>query len=85
LKEGNKLKAEEQINWMKEKVNSRDPSERRTNYRSYLVTYSHYLTEIGRLQQAKEIFDDQSVFAEKERIAAVREIEIVQSYKAERH
>jgi hypothetical protein len=84
LKEGNKSKAEQEINWMREKVNSHDPRERRTNYRPYLVTHAHYLTEIGQFAQAKEIYGDSSMFTEDEKRAAVRDIEIVQSYNTAR-
>ena len=82
LIEGNKARAEEVINWMREKVNSYDPRERRTNYMPYLVTYSHYLTEIGQFDRAKGIFGDSSIFTEDERRAAIRQIEIVQGFKA---
>jgi tetratricopeptide (TPR) repeat protein len=81
IKEGNTPKAKEVIDWMKEKVNSRDPRERRTNLRPYLETYSHYLTEIGRFDEAKEIYNDFSVFTENERNAAIRNIEIAQAFK----
>ena len=81
LKEGNKAKAWEEISWMRDKVNSRDPRERRTNYRLYLETYAHYLTEIGQFDRAKEIFNDSSIFTEIEKNAAVRNIQIVQTYK----
>ena len=84
LKEGNKSKAEQVIAWMREKVNSRDPRERRTNYRPYLVTYAHYLTEVEQFAHAKQIYEDSSIFTEDERKAAVREIEIVQSFKTAR-
>jgi len=60
LKDGNNVKAAEAINWMREKVNSRDPDERRSNYRSYLVTYSRYLQSIGQYAEAKEVYDDQN-------------------------
>ena len=81
LKEGNKAKAEEVITWMREKVNSWDPSERKTNYRPYLETYAGYLTEIGRFNDAKQVFDDASIFTGDERNAAIRRIEIVQGFK----
>lgn len=86
LKDGNKAKALEAINTMQEIVNARDPDERRTNYRLFLITYSHYYVEVGMWKEAKDLFDDQGVFTEEERSAAVREIEIAQSFKAkERH
>jgi hypothetical protein len=67
---------------MRDRVNSRDPRERRTNYRPYLETYAHYLTEIGQFDKAKEIFSDSSIFTKIEKDAAVRKIQIVQAYKA---
>ena len=82
LKDGNKAKALEVINVMREMVNSRDPKERRSNYRAYLETHAHYLTEVGRYAEAKDVYDDQSTFTDKERQAAVRSIEIVQGFKA---
>ena len=82
LKDGNKVKALETINVMREMVNARDPSERKSNYRLYLETHAHYLTEIGEYAGAKEIYEDQSVFTREEREAAVRDIEIVQAFKA---
>lgn len=81
LKDGNKNKALEVLGKMQEMVNSRDPNERRTNYRSYLKTYSHYLVEIERYQEAKDIYDDAAIFTTDERNAAVKEIEIVQGFK----
>lgn len=82
LKDGNKVKAHEAISKMHEMVNARDPDERRTHYRVYLKTYSHYLVEVGRFREAKEIYDDQSVFTTAERDAAIREIEIIQGFNA---
>jgi tetratricopeptide (TPR) repeat protein len=81
LKDGNKAKAGDVIKWMHEKVNSRGSGERRTNYRPYLETRAHYLTEIGNYEEAKEIFSDRAVFSDEEANAAVREIEIVQAYR----
>ena len=81
LKEGNRLKAYEILRSLEEQVNSRDPSERRSNYRSYLETYAHYLMEVGRYKEAKDLYGDTSVFTEEERKKAVREIEITQGYK----
>jgi Flp pilus assembly protein TadD len=81
LKEGNKQKALEQIDYMKGIVNARDPSERRSNYRSYLNTYAHYLTEVGKYTEAKQIYDDISIFTLAERNASIREIEIVEGFK----
>ena len=81
LKEGNKTKAEQEINWMRDKVNSRDPRERRTNYRQYLVACAHYMTEIGKFADAKKVYEDSSIFTGDERRAGIREIEIVQAYR----
>jgi hypothetical protein len=65
---------------MRNIVNARNPSERRSNYRSYLETQADYLVEVGKFKEAKDIFEDQSVFTGDERNAAVREIEITQGY-----
>lgn len=81
LKDGNKTKAFEVLGKMQEMVNSRDPNERRTNYRSYLKTYSNYLVEIERFQEAKDVYDDDAVFTADERNAAVKGIEIIQGFK----
>ena len=81
LKDGNKTKALEVINVMRDIVNARDPEERRTNYRLYLKTCAHYLTEMELWPDAKHIYDDAGVFTSDERTAAIREIEIVQSFK----
>lgn len=82
LKNGNKVKALETINIMRDIVNSRDPNERRASYRPYLETYAHYLTEIGNYKKAKEIYDDTLAFTNEDRIQAVREIEVVQGYRS---
>jgi hypothetical protein len=81
LKDGNKAKARDVLADLEKQINSRSPSERRTNYRAYLETYAHYLTETGRYAEAKAQYDDASVFTPHEKSLAVREIEIVQSYK----
>jgi hypothetical protein len=81
LKDGNLSKAKDVISWMRERVNSQDPAERRTNYRQYLETYSHYLTESGQYNDAKEIYNDSTVFTEKERNEGIRQVEIVQAFK----
>lgn len=78
LAEGNFPKVAETLRWMKEKVNAPEPGERRTNYRAYLETNAHYLTEIGQFSEAKEIYNDHSIFTADEREAAIREIELVQ-------
>jgi len=82
LKEGNSAKAGEVIRWMREKVDSHDSGERRTNYRPYLETYARYLTEIGQYDEAKEIFKDRAVFSDAEAGDAVRDIEIVQGFRS---
>jgi hypothetical protein len=82
LKDGNKTHAGEVINRMREIVNARDPRERKSNYRGFLVTESHYLQEIGQFEEAKQIYQDESVFTESERVTAMREIEITQSYRS---
>lgn len=81
LKDSNKVKALQQIEIMREIVNARDPSERRSNYRLYLEVYSNYLLEIGRYADAKNIYNDLSVFDDEERLTAVRDIELVQGFK----
>ena len=81
LKDCNKVKAREVIQMMNEMVNARDPNERRTNYRMYLQTYAHYLVSVDQYDEAKAIYDDAGVFTEKERKAAVKEVEMVQAYK----
>jgi hypothetical protein len=80
LKDGNRVKAGKIVALMKNIVNARNPSERRSNYRSYLETQADYLVEVGKFKEAKDIFEDQSVFTGDERNAAVREIEITQGY-----
>ncbi|RTL73843.1 MAG: hypothetical protein EKK36_12750 [Bradyrhizobiaceae bacterium] len=82
LKDGNKTKALEVIEKLGQMVNSRDPNERRSNYRLYLKTYSKYLVEVERYADAKEVFDDASIFTNDERLAAIKDIEITQSFKA---
>lgn len=84
LKDGNKIRAASVIDGLREMVNARDVEDSRTNYRAYLVTYSHYLIEIGEWDQAKQVYDDSNVFTEKERKAAVKEIDVTQSYTIRR-
>lgn len=81
LKDGNTAKAHEVVEGMREIVDARDPNERRTNYRDYLNTRAHYLTEVGLYKDAKEIFDDQNTFSEVEKAEAVRGIEIAQAFR----
>ncbi|MGR9374926.1 tetratricopeptide repeat protein [Rhizobium leguminosarum] len=82
LKDGNKIRASSVLDGMRDMVNARDVDDSRTNYRSYLVTYAHYLVEIGEWEQAKAIYDDSAIFTDGERKAAVKEIEVTQSYSA---
>jgi hypothetical protein len=81
LKERNPSKALESIHIMRDIVQAHDPKERMTNYRMYLQTYAHYLTDTGEYNNAKKVFSDISVFTDAERVAAIREIEIVQAYR----
>ena len=64
---GNKVKAAKTIGVMRKIVNSRKPDERRKNYRQYLETYSHYLTEVRQFDDAKKLFSDSRVFTDDER------------------
>jgi tetratricopeptide (TPR) repeat protein len=80
LKDGNKTRALSVLDNMKDMVGPRDLEDSRTNYRSYLVTYAHYLLEIGEWEQAKQVYEDTAVFTDAERKSAVKEIEIIQSY-----
>ncbi|WP_298369049.1 TIR domain-containing protein [Azospirillum sp.] len=82
LKDGNKPKALEIIREMEAQVNSRNQNENRTNYRSYLVTNSNYMVEVGRYQDAKNVFGDRSVFTEEEQKYYIKEIEFVQGAKS---
>jgi hypothetical protein len=61
LKEGNRTKAQEVLRSLEERVNSRDPSERRSNYRAFLETNAHYLTEVGRYDEAKALYSNPSI------------------------
>ena len=81
LKEGDKARANDVIKWMRDKVNSRESGDRRTNYRPYLETNARYLMEIGQYDEAKRIFTDRAVFSEEEAQKAVRDIEVVQGYR----
>ena len=79
---GNKVKAHEVIGIMRGMVNSRSPSDRRKNYRQYLQTYAHYLTEVNRFEEAKEVFKDNRFFTPEETDKEIRSIENVQAYQA---
>jgi hypothetical protein len=84
IKQGNKSKALEEINAMRERVNARDPNERRTNYRPYLETYARYLTSVENYEDAKKVYEDRDFFTAQEAQRGIREIETVQSYKQHR-
>lgn len=84
LKDGNKSRALSVLDGMREMVGVRDVEDSRTNYRAYLVTYAHYLVEIGEWEQAKSIYDDDAIFTDHERRTAVKEIEVTQSYSAKK-
>jgi hypothetical protein len=77
-------KAGESIKVMQEMVNARNPDERRSNYRSFLQTYSSYLVEVSRFKEAKEVYDDQNAFTPEERSKAIRSIEIAEGFENER-
>ena len=84
LKDGNKSRALSVLDGMREMVGARDVEDSRTNYRAYLVTYAHYLVEIGEWDQAKKIYDEEAIFTEHERKTAVKEIEVTQSYSTKK-
>jgi hypothetical protein len=84
LKEGNAAKAFEEITLMGEIVNSRDPNERRSNFRLYRETLAHYYVEVGRFDDAKAVYRDLSLFDEEEQARGIREIDIVQAYLRKR-
>ncbi len=77
---GNKVKAAETLDVMKEMVNSNRPDERRKNYRQYLEIYAQYLIELRKYEEAKKMFSDGSMFTDAERQAQIRKIEIVQGH-----
>ena len=80
LKLGNKVKASEVLGIMREMVNSMKPNDRRRNYRQYLETYAHYLTELKQFQEAKKVFHDQRVFTLEESEREIRDIDILQAH-----
>ena len=82
LKDNQVGKAADAISRMREIVDSRDPTERRSNYRSFLVTEARYLTEVGKYSEAKAIYENPSVFSTEERAGGIRDIEIVQAFKS---
>jgi tetratricopeptide (TPR) repeat protein len=81
IEEGNFAKVSEVLAWMREKVNTAEPSERRTNYRAYLETLARYLAEVGKFEDAKDVYDDSSVFADDERTDAKKLIDYIQMAK----
>ena len=81
LKDHQPSKAYDVIQSMHVMVNSRKPGERRSNYRPYLETLSHYYQEVGNFPEAKAIYKDGEMFSDEERKLAVKEIEIVESYQ----
>lgn len=84
LKEGNKSMALQAINVMRDIVNARDPNDRRSNFRAYLETYSHYLTAIGNYEDAKAVYqENKRVFSEEEIKSGIRMIEIDQAHRRE--
>jgi tetratricopeptide (TPR) repeat protein len=84
LKDGNKAKAFEVIEFMKGIVTARDPGERRANYRLYLKTLANYYLSVDRWNDAKELFQDQSMFTTKERDKEIKSIEVAQAFSQER-
>jgi tetratricopeptide (TPR) repeat protein len=85
LKEGNKSKAYETLSVMREMVNSRNPDQRRSNYRAYLETMAEYHLEAGQYGEAKKIYDDVNSFTNVERKAAIKRIEIAEAFERERN
>ncbi|MEZ5982398.1 MAG: tetratricopeptide repeat protein [Parvularculaceae bacterium] len=81
LKEGNVDKAGQVISHMYKMVNDKNQNERKTNFRVYLITYSKYLMETGRFDDAKSAYDNPQVFTDEERTKAIKEIETIQAYK----
>ena len=80
LKLGNKVKARKVLEVMREMVNSMKQNDRRRNYRQYLETYAHYLTEVKQFKEAKQVFHDQRVFTLEESEREIRDIEILQAH-----
>ena len=82
LKAGNLVKAQEVIRVMRGMVRLEVVGDRRKNYRQYIQTRAQYLIEVGRFDEAKEIFRDGRIFSAKERDEKTREIEVAQGYRA---
>lgn len=84
LKVGNRNRADQALQAMKKMVEDKAVYDRRTNYRPYLETKSHYLVEIGHYSDAKDLFRDLAYFTSEERDKAIRDIEIAQSFATKR-
>ena len=78
---GNRVRANDVIREMREMVNARNPNEGRKNYRQYIETFAHYLTEVNSFEEAKALFADQRVFSLLETEKEIRNIEIVQAHR----
>jgi tetratricopeptide (TPR) repeat protein len=55
--------------------------ERFTNLKAYLVLEASYHAAIGDFQRAKEIYRNRNAFTEQEGAAAIRQLEIEETYK----
>ena len=82
LKAGNLVRASEVIGVMERMVNSRSPDEGKRNLRQYLQTWAHYLTEVGRYDEAKAVFSNGRIFTEDERETEIRRIGVAQGFRA---
>ncbi|MBP2147386.1 tetratricopeptide (TPR) repeat protein [Xanthobacter flavus] len=80
LKAGNKNKAYEALQAMDKMVHGNSISEGRSNYRFFLETKAHYLTDIGQFSEAKDLFEDTSYFSKAERDREIKNIEVAQSF-----
>lgn len=81
LKSGNKSKAFEVIEKMKNIVMYDEKFDRKFNYRSYLVSLSEYYSEVGKFLEAKKLFNDYNVFTSAERERFVKSLETTESYR----
>lgn len=80
LKAGNKNRAFDAVQAMERMMSDHNIYDRRSNYRLYLETKAHYLTEIGQYGEAKGLFGDLSYFTNEEREAAIKDIEMAQGF-----
>jgi tetratricopeptide (TPR) repeat protein len=80
LKQGNKSKALEVIDVMKNMVAERENSDRRTNYRLYLEVLSKYHLETGNFSEARAVFQDSTVFTQIEAAGFIKKIDIAESF-----